>query len=239
MHCVNSQVIVDIRGKFIQATVAVAGGVHDKVLYDSWGGYLEEYKYFSDGEFLLGDPAYNSKHTAHRVLANPTTADYNRLKEQVRGARAIGDEMKAMQLENQIKLLHKQSDYIRRLRVQVERSLGCVKQSFPFVGLPGRGKWKKNKAELGTGLTCGLLLQNYIWRKREGSNYEGGYPRGLKHFRGEWEEWEVRLMNENADDYFANDPLNDLDPGLGVTHDAGMDNWGLADMDNDYEEAEE
>eukprot|EP00854_Cymbomonas_tetramitiformis_P022430 gene22430-27065_t len=145
MHCINSQVIVDITGKFIQATVAVAGGVHDKVLYDSWDGYLREHEFFSEGEFLLGDPAYNSRHTSHRVLANPTAAEYTRLQHEIRARRNAGDMAAVQGLELTVQTLHKQSDYIRRLRVQVERSLGCVKQAFPFVGLPGRGKWKKTE----------------------------------------------------------------------------------------------
>ncbi|KAK3270273.1 hypothetical protein CYMTET_21322 [Cymbomonas tetramitiformis] len=227
MHCVNSQVIVDIRGKFIQATLACAGGVHDKILYDSWGGYLNEHEYFSDGEFLLGDPAYNSKHTAHRVLANPTAADYSRIKAQIREARRNQHEERAAELEVKLQLLHKQSDYIRRLRVQVERSLGCVKQSFPFVGLPSRGKWKKNRAELGLGIACGIMLQNYMWRMRENSGYEGGYPRGERHFRGEWEDWERRLLEETAHEYFAVDPLVDLDPAYGVVHEGDMAEWTL------------
>eukprot|EP00854_Cymbomonas_tetramitiformis_P014695 gene14695-17362_t len=42
MHCVNTQVIVDLTGKFIQGTVGVAGSVHDKIIYDAWDGYVNE-----------------------------------------------------------------------------------------------------------------------------------------------------------------------------------------------------
>ncbi|KAK3248511.1 hypothetical protein CYMTET_42023 [Cymbomonas tetramitiformis] len=87
--------------------------------------------------------------------------------------------------------------------------------------------WKveKNRVELGLGLTCGLLLQNFVWRHREGHAHEGGYPRGAAHFRGEWEEWERRMMEENAADFFCADPLTDLDPALGVLHEGDMQDW--------------
>eukprot|EP00854_Cymbomonas_tetramitiformis_P013150 gene13150-15526_t len=93
------QVITDIRGKFIQATVNVAGGVHDKVIYDSWDGYLNEAQYFDGDQFLLGDPAYNSKLTAHRILANPTEADY-------KSARAAIARARRMQSNDEVELLY-------------------------------------------------------------------------------------------------------------------------------------
>ncbi|KAK3263056.1 hypothetical protein CYMTET_28118 [Cymbomonas tetramitiformis] len=187
MHCMNTQVIVDLRGKFIQGTVGVGGSVHDKIIYDAWGGYVNEEDFFAQGEFILGDPAYNSKLTAHRILANPTEADYKSVKAAISRAKAEGNMIEVQALEKKYATMQTQSDYIRRLRVQVERSLGVVKQTFPFVGLPGRGKWKKDRWELGIGLTCAMQLQNFIWRKREHRVGDGGYPRGLKHFAGEWE----------------------------------------------------
>ncbi|KAK3265729.1 hypothetical protein CYMTET_25585 [Cymbomonas tetramitiformis] len=118
--------------------------------------------------------------------------------------------------------MQRQSDYIRRLRVQVERSLGVVKQTFPFVGLPGRGKWKKDPWELGIGLTCAMQLQNFIWRKREHREGDGGFPRGEKHFAGEWEAWEKTLMKEikaaSHQAFFVEDPTQ-LDPRVGIVDD--------------------
>ncbi|KAK3253452.1 hypothetical protein CYMTET_37299 [Cymbomonas tetramitiformis] len=71
------------------------------------------------------------------------------------------------------------------------------------------------------------MLQNYMWRMRENSGYEGGYPRGERHFRGEWEDWERRLLEEIAHEYFADDPLVDLDPAYGVVHEGDMAEWTL------------
>ncbi|KAK3288540.1 hypothetical protein CYMTET_3977 [Cymbomonas tetramitiformis] len=124
--------------------------------------------------------------------------------------------------EKQLETMQRQSDYIRRLRVQVERSLGVVKQTFPFVGLPGRGKWKKDRWELGIGLTCAMQLQIFIWRKREHREGAGGFPRGERHFAGEWEAWEKPLMKEikaaSQQILFVEDPTQ-LDPRAGIVDD--------------------
>lgn len=123
-HCTNNQIICDILGRIIDCSVNFNGSAHDKVLWDV-SPQRSETCYFSNGEYLLGDPGYIGTDSEHMKAMTKAGAGHTLAEARVRD----------------VETAH---------RLLVEKCIGSVKITFPFAGLLNKAVWTKEKDKLGT-----------------------------------------------------------------------------------------
>ena len=138
----NNQLIVDLRGRFINVEISCYGSTHDTKLWYFSEVCLNRLAHFSLGEFILGDPGYIMQDQNIKVPAGEKMCKKDTVKAHV-------------------------ADVHRRHRFVVEYAIGSAKKNFPTAGCPGGACYVKSPDYHGVAWMAACGLTNMMWDERE------------------------------------------------------------------------
>ena len=215
----NNQVIVDLKGRFINVELSCQGSTHDTKVWYYSTVCRNKKAHFSPGEFILGDPGYLMDDPNIKV---PASADDCK-----------GDPLKAhvADIHRRHRFVVGWSGFITRQVVPmslilgilnpcwrldppyfvVEYAIGSAKRYFPTAGCPGGACYLKRSEYQGVAWMIACGLTNHIWDSRK------SWLRGEKYFAGQWEYWEESYMLKKFEKGLFYSHPTSFSPGDGVT----------------------